>query len=159
MIPAKLMKTAETVYLYADGHAAIIHKEIHPRAGSLYYVTLHETLGVKCCFPTGRVLVSWLYGPAVLGMLRFCKRIAATEASALNGSEKTRNDLIEVGSIRLDFGQGFVTFNTFPNMISETLTYQPNTSETWDDVSEARRWGEYTVHQIFRKPTTEEKAA
>lgn len=159
MIPKRLLKTARTLYLYADGHAVIWHEQTHKQAGHVDWVTLHETLGVETAFEQGRI-TSGLHGaPAVLAMLDRCERINFKPADLAKGSKITKERGISIASLLLNFGGGWINIPTLPDsLISGPFTYQPEKCEEWAEVRDAHSWSGMRVSEIFHKPP-ERKAA
>lgn len=135
----KLLKTAQTMYLYSDGHAMICHEKADTDAGRVYWVTAHESIHEKSPHleNDGRLIIS---GPEAIAMALSAERIRARAASTESGSENTKKAGIAVGHIAFNFGHGYVYFSTFPDLVSSAFTYQAKHAETWEDVKNAHIW-------------------
>ena len=153
---AAILKLADHLYLYADGHAVVVHSKDDRQAGKVQWVTLHESIDVRAMFPNGkgRIIVK---GPASMAMLLAAIAVAPSEPSLIAGSENTRKRDIPVANFAFNFGHGNVHIPSFPGLISWDFTYQPEYSETWDDLAEKYHWCDYNI--TARYPVAQKKAA
>jgi hypothetical protein len=46
------------MYLYADGHAVCWYEKRHKKAGTIEWMEVHEDIGIKCHFDTGRLIIN-----------------------------------------------------------------------------------------------------
>lgn len=157
-ITAKLLKTVSSAYLYADGHMILCHEEKHAKAGTVRYVTMHESAGVKAAFPvvnrnnpaecehgSGRLII---YHRSGLAMLLKAEHARPTVASVEYGSENTRNKQIAVSTLALDFGAGEAFITLMPDLISGEFQYQPETGETWAEALAAAERGTWSIDRV-----------
>ena len=160
MIPKKLLKTARTAYVYSDGHAVLVHEERHPKAGPIEWVTLHESIGLeRISFEQdGRLILSLFDAAPALAMLEKCKGIRCRAADLDHGSDRSKRLGVAVGYVSLDFGHGYVSFPTMPDLISGPLFFQAGHPEAWADVEHASHWADYRVASIFKKAASHKAA-
>ncbi len=146
------MKTKQTcAYLYADGHAVILHEQTVKLGGSeqeIEHAVIHEKFTKAHLSFTGRLCFS-RYGSAAL--LDLCKRatqIKATENSLENGSDSTRKLGVAVGSLTFDFPDGSYLRFVSLDCLSGQFTYQPENGTKFD--WECSTWGNARVSKIHR---------
>lgn len=159
MIPSKLMTTLQTLYLYSDGHAVIVHEKQMREAGAVRWVTIHEDIGVRTIFDnpdgSGRLIVSHA---AAVAMLCAAQSVRCEQPSVDRGSKLTKERGIAVGYVALNFGRGEVFLHQMPGLIGSDFTYQPEArAETWASLKLAHRWADYNIGDRF--PAKERKAA
>ena len=99
-----ILKHADHLYLYADGHAVVVHSKDDRQAGKVQWVTLHESIDVRAMFPNGkgRIIAS---GPASMAMLLAAIAVRPSEPSLYNGSEITKKRDIAVANFAFNFGR------------------------------------------------------
>ena len=139
------LKTAETAYLYEDGHLILVHKKNDKDAGELNWVTAYEHVGIKTHF-NGRLIIDKGALPFVL----HATKISAKAADINRGSENTRRLGLAVGSVILYNGTDYgFCISLMPYVISSDIEYQYDTSETWNDIKDSNFWGSYTIKQAY----------
>lgn len=156
--PSKLLKTARVMYLYADGHASVVHERRDPKAGNIEWVTLHERLPVQVLSgfsgagakTTGRLIINREAIPLILSS----QRIHWYAPEPRHGSDKSKAIGLSVGIIGLNFGSGYMHMYTIPDVLCGDITIQAGTSETWAEVKADRRWGSMNVSDVFSLPAT-----
>lgn len=154
----KLPKTAKCAYLYADGHAVIIHQEHHPKAGEVEWVEIYEKLDISCGFEGRLVLHHPSYDKRVELILN-AYRVCASEPSVNNGSENTKRRDIRVGSISIEFKDGkSLHWSTIPDLLSDGITYQPKCIEPLN-VDDCLFWCGKRVAKLHRVERDEQPEA
>lgn len=163
MTRIKLSKTASHGYIYADGHAVIIHKEDHPKAGEVEWAEIWEKIDTHCNFE-GRLV---FHHPKYDGRLQLALNayeLRCTEPSLEGGSENTKRHNIQVQHFEIGSKDTRMTLSwtLFPELISDGITYQPEAKEVFSDLDGKYHWGMTRidqVHRIEREPTAEGVAA
>lgn len=137
------MKTLRCSYLYADGHAVLLHQKRYKDAGEVEFAEIHEKwteahLGFK-----GRIVFN---SPELLRMAKRAVRIEAQEPRLDHGSQNTKEKGIAVGHLVFTFGEysDYLCLTTMPNLISASWTYQPDVVATCPHPDIAR-WGSLSV--------------
>jgi prepilin-type processing-associated H-X9-DG protein len=154
--PRKLLKTARVMYLYADGHASVVHERRDPKAGNIEWVTLHERLPVQvlsgfssaAAKTAGRLIINREAIPLILS----AQRVHWYAPEPRHGSDKSKALGLAIGIIGLNFGSGYMHMYTIPDILCGDITIQTDTSETWSEVKEDRRWGSMNVSDVFSLP-------
>lgn len=143
------MKTLKTVYLFGDGHAACVHSKNDRRAGTVYWVELHEKLVPTCYFKEGRIIFGSIYefssGPA--GLLSRTKSVEVKKPCLEEGSKNSKELGIKIGTLTLKGNDFSVRFHEMPDFLSGGYDYQEEDrwSEKWEDVKDSYSWGSYNV--------------
>lgn len=135
----------DTIYLYADGHAALIYGKHDKDAGQIHFVHLHQTLGPRCLFK-GRIV---FHNTGFMNILKIARAVHAVEPSIENGSDRTRQLGIAVGSIGFTFDTGSEQsqfyISLLPDILSNGLKYQPDMTELWDEANCRVMWNDYHI--------------
>ena len=102
----KLTKTMlehfRCAYLYANGKVVIWHTQDHKNAGSVEWVTIHDS-GIKCSFQ-GRIV---LHRRGTLRLVAQASFVKAKEPCYESGSEATKKLGISVGYVDLAIGDEY----------------------------------------------------
>lgn len=159
----QIKKTAYVAYLYADGHAVIVHREKHDKAGDVEWAEIIQKVDIHCAFE-GRIVFHEPKRDQRFALALSAYEVAASEPSTENGSENTRKHGMRIGSFTIrwkDSSELYWVRN--PDMISDGLTYQPEVKEAFDpEWNESwSRWGSSRIAVIHRlpKPETAQVAA
>ena len=138
----KFLSDVSVGYLYANGKLVLVHKSTHKQAGTVAWVTVHDT-ETTCAFD-GRIV---LHQRGVIRLALQAVRIRAKECSIERGSENTKERGIAVGYVSIQIGPeeyyDSVHFNTFDQLLSSDFTYQPKNA--WIEAEYAGSWGEYRI--------------
>jgi hypothetical protein len=146
----KIAKTAYVAYLYADRHLLILHREAHSKAGEVEWAEVWECIDADCGFK-GRIVFHAPYQDRRLALACQAKRVGCGFPSLDKGSENTKRHGIPVGYFLLDFADGSnLYWNYLPDLISDGLTYQPDTVEEFNP--EAAHWGRVRIARIYGLP-------
>ena len=148
-------KILRCAYLYADGHTVEIWEKADKDAGRVEWIEIREAYA-KPTFETGRVILSNPNWSPLYDLIKD-KRVDATVPVLRGGSENTEKQGFQVGGLTLNFPNGKrLHFRDMPGLISGEYTYQPDVSETFEEVKdhEGRRWGlDSTIKKVHRKAT------
>jgi hypothetical protein len=128
-------------YLYDNGKLVLVHETKHPKAGTVEWVTIHET-GISCAFK-GRIILS---RSGTVRLVLQSVRVSASDISVSNGSENTQRQGIAIGNISLQVGpEGYNDYIYIPMIagLAGDWTYQPES--TWTELEYPTRWAGYTV--------------
>lgn len=152
----KLAKTASHAYLFADGHAVVIHKEDHAKAGEVEWAEIFEKLDIHCAF-SGRIVFHHLKydGRFALVCNAYCVR--CSEPSVEHGSENTKRHNIRCHHFEIEYkdGRQNLSWTLMPDLISDGLTYQPNENEVFADIADKYHWCNARISQVHRIPKAE----
>jgi hypothetical protein len=137
------MKSKPTcAYLYADGHAVIVHEQsvkIGNIETTVEFVVIHEKFTDAHLSFKGRISFSRYGSIAMLDLCKRAKHIRASDLSFENGSEASRKLGIAVGNLSFDFPNGSYLHFTDSSVISAQYKYQPDVDETFDPT--ITEWG------------------
>lgn len=147
-------KTAYCGYLYADGHAVIVHQQEHPKAGSIQWVEIFERVPCKCRF-TGRIVFHNMKRDLKFKMAMQASEVRCSAECTENGSDNTRKMGLRVGSFTIEMPNGEELYWVrLPDVISDGLTYQPGDqyAETFDPEwgKEKFSWGSSKITMVHR---------
>lgn len=137
----KLLRNVRCGYLYANGKLVLVHEDRHPKAGTVEWVTIHET-PVHCSF-TGRIVLHRC-GPVRLVLQAL--RLDVHEPSVDGGSENTRRRNLAIGHVTVTLGPETYTdalFIPIVDGLSSDFCYQPE--NVWTDLEVPTRWAGYEV--------------
>ncbi len=156
------MKSKQTcAYLYADGHAVIIHEQTVNLGGkheTLEYAVIHEKWTNAHLSFQGRLCLGRYEASVFMRLAKEAIQIRASVPSVESGSDNTRKLGIAVGSLSFEFRNGeHIHWTVMPDLISGPFTYQPDHNETFDP--ERTNWGMCKVTKIIRAPIQEVKVA
>lgn len=148
-------KTAYCGYIYADGHAVLLHQESHPKAGEVQWAEIWEKLPVRCDF-VGRIVFHNPRHDMRLALAVNAERIRATEPSIDHGSENTKRHNLRVASFEIDVKDGsYLHWTMLPDLISSGITYQPECVETFASLDGKYHWGSTRIDVTHRLPKSE----
>lgn len=149
----KLAKTAYVGYIYADGHAVIIHKEHHAKAGDIEWVEIFEKIDTFCNF-SGRIVFHHPNYDARLHLALNAYAIRCAEPSTESGSENTKRQGIRIGYFEIESrtkdSRHTLSWVRTPDLISDGLTYQPEDTEVFADIADKYTWGMNRIDVIHR---------
>lgn len=157
------MKKSKLVgwYLYEDSHAVLVYEQTVKLGGSdtaVEYVVVHERFTEAQISFKGRLCFQRYGGEAFLDLCKKAHRIEATPASISNGSENCKRDGIRVGGLTIEFKDGtYLHWTTFPDLISDRFTYQPETVEKFD--AGDMHWCNYKIAETIRVKQPKQLAA
>lgn len=160
MLTKKLLKTARVAYVYADGHAAVVHRKKDPDVGELDFVTLHETLGFTIRHLTlkntlaerGRLIVS----EGAVHMLPHLKTLGWSDIHGEHGSPNTQKQGIRLGTISVNFSDDWRGETYFPVIDGLSSNWTPQCearhSRTWAEAmrDDSHSWSGMPVASIYR---------
>lgn len=130
----KIAKTAHCGYLYEDGHAVVIHKERHAKAGEIEWVEVWEKFDFQCGFK-GRIVFHDVVTDLRFKMACEAYLVSASTPSLNNGSDNTKKHGIECGYFRIANKDGTeLHWNRTPGILSDGLTYQPDNTDTFAQI-------------------------
>jgi hypothetical protein len=104
-IKIKIAKTAYVGYLYADGHAVVLHREHHSKAGEVEWAEIWEKLDTECAFE-GRIVFHDVTRDLRFKLACEAHRIYANAPSLTHGSENTKRKGISVAAFTIEFKDG-----------------------------------------------------
>lgn len=151
----KLLKTAHCGYIYADGHAVILHESKHPQAGTVQWVEIFEKLDTHCNFE-GRIVFHHPHYDRKLRLALEAYALRVSKPSLENGSENTRHLGLRIGTFTVEFKDGaHLWWNLMPDVLSDGLTYQPDHFEAFNPewVAGCSHWWDKRIHTIHRRVT------
>jgi hypothetical protein len=139
-IKASEIKTAQTGYLYPDGHLIIIHEKYDKQAGQVQWATAYEDAGIKLYTPNseGRLIMSRGALQLILKTINWIR----VDRGIDQGSIKTKEMGLFVEGISLK-GPGMTDYfdiTSFPGTITSDI-YWNEISETWDNAKKQIFWG------------------
>lgn len=140
-IPERTLKTVRCGYLYANGKLVLVHETKHDKAGSVEWVTIHDT-AISCAF-TGRIV---LQRSGTVRIVIQSKRVEAHDLSISNGSDNTRARGLALGHVSLQVGpQSYNDYVYIPLVdgLAGDWTYQP--ANSWAALETPTRWAGYAV--------------
>jgi hypothetical protein len=145
-VAESILKTVRAGYLYSNGKLVLVHEESHPKAGTVEWVTIHDTT-IGCEFH-GRIV---LHRRGVVRLTLQALRVHATETSVENGSENTRKRNLAIGHVSLTLGPSAYTDAVYIPIVdglSGDWTYQPD--QAWVERSEPSGmwWAGYRVDEV-----------
>lgn len=148
------LRTLQTIYLYADGHAVLVHEKSDKQAGKVQWVEIYEKFGPRCYFPSGRIIFSGFYSfsAGLANLVHRAESVEAKAASVESGSLNTQSKGIPVGHCTIKGKDYSVSLMDLPGLISGEYIYQPETSEKWEDVKDKYSW---SYHHIAKKHLAE----
>ena len=139
------LKTVKHGYLYSDGHMVLVHEKRDRDAGFVNWVTIYQNIDVTCQINEGRFIID----KSVLPFALQATSIQAKPASRESGSENTKRMGIAVQNIILRNGLGSWIIPQFPDLISSDIKYQPETSESFEDLKDQYYWSDYRIKKVF----------
>lgn len=161
----KLKPTARTAYLYADGHAVVIHEDRHDEAGPVSWVEIVESLDLHCSFE-GRIIFSRIDYDARFALLLSNKvdSVYCQSASADYGSDATKRLGLEIGKLSFS-GKGLglprseLHWYLLSAVLSDGITYQPEVCESFEVYRDNNKWdwSGHHIGAIYRKPQPQVK--
>jgi len=148
----RFLKTAQTGYLYSDGHMAIVHSKPDEHAGQVEWVTLHspEEVGIPVAMAETHRLIFNRYG--LLPFLTLpLKSISVTIPSVEQGSHRTRALGLAVGSVKYGFPVGTMHIDVLPDVLSaDVYPYPINGVCTYAESAEKHCWGGHSISREYR---------
>lgn len=150
----KLAKTAYVGYIYADGHAVVLHKERHEKAGEVEWAEIWEKIDTHCAFD-GRIVFHHPHYDRRLRMALEAYSLRHSVPSVDKGSENTKKHDLRVGTFTIEFKDGAdLHWTIMPDIIADGITYQPDCTEVfnpeWDNGYS--RWGDCRIAKVHRLP-------
>src|SRR4051812_7405954 len=121
MLKNSVFKDARCAYLYADGHAVIVHEKRDAKVGvKLEWVTFHSPaeVGIRCSFKGRCIVMHQAFMPVLFGSKEL-------RVSTDDGSDKTRERGIKVVTFSISNDNGTWFLSTFPGLISSDMEHSP----------------------------------
>jgi len=137
----------KTVYLYSGGWAAVVYEKSDRDAGTVRFCDLVEKWGRRFHGP-GRLILS----DGFIDLAKRAYEVKANPGRSENGSEATRRLSLCVGSLGIipKKGAAAAWVHSFPDVLSESWTYQENVTQSFPADGEYPAWVDNPIRRILR---------
>jgi len=137
----------KTVYLYPGGWAVVVYEKSDRDAGTVRFCDLVEKWGPRFDGP-GRLILS----DGFIDIVKRAHSVKANPGRSENGSEASRRLGLCVGSLGIipKKGAAAAWVHCFPDVLSESWTYQENESRSFPAEDEIPGWVDNPIRRILR---------
>jgi hypothetical protein len=136
-----------TVYLYSGGWAVVVYEKADRDAGTVRFCDVVEKWGPGFDGP-GRLILR----DGFIDIVKRSYQVTANPGRAENGSDATRRLGLCVGSLGIIARKGAAAawVHSFPDVLSESWTYQETETRAFPAEGEFPSWLDYSIRRILR---------